>query len=783
MFTAAMAETAGNIPFFWRFVLILLPLLVILARAALSPAAGRQDVLTGRRSAAAGILRPECLLVVLFILFALRMLSGKASPAAGGVTESILPLVAVALPFAGALLTVIVGRTHAAWRDALAASAALLTFGAALSLYPLTAAGTAVFRLPEVLGLGLCLQVDFFGFLCAVLASLIWFLATFYSQEYMEHEHGRTRYYFFLLLSLGGTVGVFLAGELLSLFLFFETMTLASYVLVVHTQSKEAMAAGRTYLYMGVFGGLCLLAAVMLLFSLTGTTAFAPNLEAVAGLGKLRYLLALLFFLGFGIKAGAVPLHIWLPQAHPVAPTPASALLSGIMIKAGAYGLIRVYAMLFVPADGGGSPLWTVTAEMGYILIWIGIVTMFAAAVLALVQTHAKRVLAYSSVSQMGYILMGLGAAAYLGYEGAMGLGGLVYHIINHAFFKAGMFLMVGAVYLRTHDLNYDKLGGLWRRFPLTALCFLIAGAAISGFPGFNGYISKTLLHHAIVEAFEHQHVAALLVAEKIFVVTGGLTFCYILRLFTSVFLGTPGKETAAYRKESGLERAVFGIIAAVILYGGLFPGQVVNRVILPLGRVFSYDPHTVDHLAHISFFTGHDLAGIAQSLAIGLVVFLLLKRVNFRLPLPAWLSVEQLLYRPFLRAGSLLYLGAGRVIEFVTDRSLVGSADVAALLARGVGFFDSRLLPACGHFVKRLITGGWEKLYQYVYTNVREIQEYAHQAEWIAFITMIKVDYNPRGDEVYRKITMMNLDLTLLLVMLTLAIVFSLRFLSLYAR
>ena len=692
------SSTSGSAPGILFLILVLLPLLWVLARAVIEqPAKEGGRNLKRYRINTVNVFRAEFLVTLFFVAFALYYFFAKGwhAPAlpvgegghgeghgASSLIESILPLVVLSLPFVGAMLTAFIGRTHAAWRDTLATSSAFLTFALTLSMYPLVSAGHVVYKLPEIMGMGLALQMDFYGFIFAVFASFIWFLATFYSQEYMAHEHGHTRYYIFMLLSLGGTVGVFLAGELLSLFIFFEIMTLASYVLVIHAQSKEAMAAGRNYLFMGVFGGLCLLIAIMLLLYHTGTTAFGPNLEALVEMGNLRYLVGLLFFIGFGIKAGAVPMHIWLPQAHPVAPTPASALLSGIMIKTGAYGIIRVFNVLFTPEHGGHTPLWSITEEFGYYLIWVGVVTMFCAAVLALMQKHAKRVLAYSSVSQMGYILMGIGCAAYLGYEGAMGLGGLSYHIINHAFFKAGMFLMVGAIYLRTHDLDYSKLGGLWHRFPVTAVCFLVAGAAISGFPGFNGYISKTMLHHAIVEAFEHHHVATLMAAEKIFVLTGGLTFCYILRLFKSIFLGKPDESVQSYKGETALERILFAAVAAVILYGGLMSSHVISRVILPMGSGFIYDHHAWEHITHLGFFNSHDLMGIAVSLGIGLIVFVILSLVHFRVPLPSWLSVEHLIYKPFLNALVKLYMLVGYGIEFVTDHLLVGTTKAGSLTA-----------------------------------------------------------------------------------------------------
>ncbi|MBS4023855.1 MAG: NADH dehydrogenase [Dethiobacter sp.] len=694
--------------------------------------------------------------------------------------QSILPLLIVLLPMAGAVVAGLIGRLREDLRDFAATGTALTAFALTLALYPHVSRGTVVYSLPRFIGLGLNFRVDFLGFVFTALASFIWFLATFYSSEYMRHEQAPTRYYVFLLFSLGGCLGVFLTADFFSLFLFFEAMTLFSYALVVHNQSPEAMAAGRNYLYMGIFGGLCLLSAMIILFTRVGTLDIVPSLEAAGALGELRYLLAILFFIGFGIKAGAAPLHIWLPQAHPVAPTPASALLSGIMIKTGAYGIIRVFNLFLTPPDGH-SPLWAITGELGYWIIWIGIVTMSVAAVLALSQTHAKRVLAYSSVSQMGYILMGIGAAAYLGYEGAMGFAGLSYHILNHAFFKAGMFLMVGAVYLRTHDLNYDKLGGLWRSFPVTAAAFLVAGAAISGVPGFNGYASKTLLHHAIVEAFEHHHASSLWVAEKIFTVTGGLTFCYILRLFTSIFTGPARAHGHGHKlmPETPLERVIFGSFAAIILAGGLLPGRVIEKIIIPMSRGFSYDSYAVAHLTDINVWNSHDLSGIAVSLAMGIVVFAILQPRNFAFPLPLWLSIETRLYKPVLGRLLLILTYVGWLIETIVEGSLVGSIGPLSHLTRSTRTFERKALPWAGESALQAGRVIRDRSYDFVVSRVRMAQVYIRHLQLSAFSTMIKLDYNPRGEQLYRKLTLMNLDVCIFIVVIMLVVVFSLRLLN----
>ncbi|MDI6889305.1 MAG: complex I subunit 5 family protein, partial [Methanocellales archaeon] len=253
-----------------------------------------------------------------------------------------------------------------------------------------------------------------------------------------------------------------MAGDLFTLYIFFELLAVFSYVLVIHEETPEAMAAGRKYLFIGIAGGLCLLAAIFLLYHYSGTLEITSLAQEIEGIGYLRYLICALMLIGFGAKAGMFPVHVWLPDAHPVAPTPASALLSGVMIKAGAYGIFRTVNMIFTPfaevAEHGAAseiahaPLahattaatehgasiaenavehgaaviehattWVTTANIGYVVIWIGVITMFMAVILALMQENSKRMLAYHSISQMGYIILGAGCAAYLGEKGVLG--------------------------------------------------------------------------------------------------------------------------------------------------------------------------------------------------------------------------------------------------------------------------------------------------------------------------------------------------------------------------
>jgi formate hydrogenlyase subunit 3/multisubunit Na+/H+ antiporter MnhD subunit len=585
----------------------------------------------------------------------------------------------------------------------------------------------------------------------------------------MSHEQRRTRYYVFYLLTLGGCLGVFITADLFSLFFFFELMSVASYLLVVHTQTEEASKAGRLYLFLGVGGGLCILAAAIMLYWYTGSVEFTPMLEVLLLL-PVRFLIAALLIIGFGIKAGMVPLHIWLPKAHPVAPSPASALLSGIMIKTGAYGIIRVVTVLYTPAAAEHGSHWAYTENFGYIMIWFGILTMFSAAFMALFQSNAKRILAYSSVSQMGYILMGIGACAYLGFDGPMAFGGFTWHILNHAFFKAGMFMMVGAVYFRTGEIELKRLGGLWRDFPVTTFVFLLAAMGIAGIPGLNGYTSKVLLHHAIVEAFEHHHDYSLYLAERIFMLTGAMTTCYIARLFSSIFLGKKPEGLVARGSEPWNEKIVFITIGAIIVFIGTNPFLILKKLIGPVVQVFSFDDYAFNYLLKVNFWDVHDLQGMVGVVAVAAVLFFAGTRTGFfNRKLPEKLSIELLLYRPFVSGFAFLFTRGGRLLEFAVDGAYMNSPRLLTYFCLSGKYLDAAadyLIVDTLEPLRRLSykissienSGPWfvrlikfsAAFLQYIYFKwLLMIRTFFHTSKFIfmqAFYFLFRLDYSPKG-------------------------------------
>jgi hydrogenase-4 component B len=378
----------------------------------------------------------------------------------------------------------------------------------------------------------------------------------------------------------------------------------------------------------------------------------------------MQYLISALFVIGFGVKAGMLPLHIWLPKAHPVAPTPASALLSGLLIKIGAYGLLRITTSFFMPAaeliSERTDPLWTLSQNMGAVMIWIGITTMAVGVFMALQQGNMKKMLAYHSISQMGYIVMGIGAASYLGYIGAMGFAGSIYHTINHAFFKSLLFMVVGVIYVRTHELDMYKLGGLWKQMPFTAFVCLIAALGITGMPGFNGFASKSILHHAIIESFEYGH-ASFRYAEIIFTIVSAGTACSFIKLISYAFLGKcPEKYQNLPRHGNGMMQMAMGGLALLIIGIGLAPQFIMNQFIIPAASQFTYDPYFINkYLVDMNFFNYKDMTGMIPVYILGIGIFAAGKQFDlFHLHMPKWMDFEFLLYKPIYK--NILRLSRG---------------------------------------------------------------------------------------------------------------------------
>jgi hydrogenase-4 component B len=406
-------------------------------------------------------------------------------------------------------------------------------------------------------------------FLTAIFAVCL--LAALYSFNYLDHAAKPLRtgvHYFFFAMLIGAMALVVAADNLITFMLSWELMSLASFILVIHDDEDAGnRRAGYLYLVFSQSGAMFILAAFGVMFAHSDSLDFS----AAAGLPEAaKILVFVLAFIGFGSKAGVFPFHPWLPHAHPAAPSPVSAVMSGVMIKTGIYGILRIYALL-----DWRTPLF------GEIVLIAGVVSGVLGVVYALGQHDLKRLLAYHSVENIGIILIGLGlgmigAAAGQPVMAVLGFAGGLLHVLNHAVFKALLFMGAGMVLHATGTRTIDALGGLLRRMKITGTTFLIGSLAISGLPPLNGFVSEFLIYLGGFRglALDKSAFALCVVAIVGLAVIGGLALACFTKVVGVVFQGEARSRAAQTAHEKGPAMlAAMLVLAAACVAIGVFPG------------------------------------------------------------------------------------------------------------------------------------------------------------------------------------------------------------------
>ena len=348
--------------------------------------------------------------------------------------------------------------------------------------------GVMVLSIGEAPPLGACFEIDLLSVFMTFSVVFLGLLAAVYSFSYMEHDTRLGEYYSLLMLMMAGMVGVALAGDFFTLFIFWELMCVSSYVLVAFRRERWApIEAGFKYLTMSALGAVLILLGMSLLYGMAGNVNFAYMSVGIdwGTAGVWAYLAFILLFLGFGIKAAIVPMHTWLPDAHPEAPSPISAMLSGMVIETGLYGLIRLLFVVFMP----NAALLPRGPDMfKYIVVAFALLTMTIGNIMALLQGDIKRLLAYSSIAQVGYMLVGIAVGT------TYGLLGCFLHVFNHSLMKGLAFLASGAIVHRVETRNLDDMKGLGRYMPITTITLTISLLGLGGIPSTAGFVSKFIL-------------------------------------------------------------------------------------------------------------------------------------------------------------------------------------------------------------------------------------------------------------------------------------------------
>ena len=485
------------------------------------------------------------------------------------------PIYSIMVLFLGAFLIVMLGRNKAV-RNVLALLSVTASFCFLAALVkPVMINGEIIAywmggRVPAGgYAIGIALEVDalslFFGLLVAtaVLVSCI------YSIQYMSHDHNVREYYTLFLMLSGGVMGLVLSGDIFNMFIMVEILTFAAVALTAfRNTAKGALEAAFKYLVVGSMGSTCILVGTIMLYAQVHTLNFAQLSALIPGnLNNATKLSFALLFIGFGTKAFIVPFHPLAADAHGAAPASISVLISGVLTKSGIYGIIRLCYFLFQSMGLG---------TVQFMLVFFGCMSMFICVTMALAQHDFKRLLAFHSISQIGYVLTAVGLCTALGISAGL------YHAMNHTLFKGLLFLAAGAVLHQTGTTDLDRLGGLSRKMPWTTVLFLIGAFSISGIPPFNGFASKWMIYQATYEkAVESGNIGFLLVTI-IALITSVLTLASFVKVSQSVFFGQLPKEYENVKEVSFGMRFAMCIFALLCVFTGLFPNVVTKYLTEP---------------------------------------------------------------------------------------------------------------------------------------------------------------------------------------------------------
>ncbi len=492
--------------------------------------------------------------------------------------SSFRPLIAILLPLISLLAVVVLPGRYSGLKRAVHISGSLAAFAVVLSLMPGILAGNTygVQLISIVEQVSIHLTVDALGYYYALVLTSLWLLATIYSSSYIKHKEDR--YYSFMALCNAFLLGCAFSQNIFTYFIFYELMTLASFPLIIHEETDAARSAGIKYLKYAIPAGAVILFSILLHYFWAGgdlSIVSAGTLSLDTASRTILTVIFLTYFAGFGVKAAIVPLEGWVPDAHPAAPAPASALLSGVILKAGAFGIIRVVLNVFDLSLFGTLNLWV-------IVIVFASVTILLSSIRALAQDNLKRRLAYSSVGQVSYILLGMALISPFG-----ALGGIM-HLAHHALMKGCLFLCSGIILKKTEKVNISEMEGIGYRIPITMICFSICALAMMGTPLTVGFVSKWLLGSGALQMDRPFFIVILLLSAL-------LSAAYYLPIiYTAFFKRTEtGDEHQTPQLRGEVSRSMLWpalILAALVIIAGIWvtlPGFPHSLASIVVGGLF----------------------------------------------------------------------------------------------------------------------------------------------------------------------------------------------------
>jgi len=451
--------------------------------------------------------------------------------------------------------------------------------------------------------IGISLEVDALNMFFALLLGVAGFISCLYSWQYMAHDDHVAQYYTLFLMLCGGVLGMIFTGDLFNMYIMVEILTFAAVALTAFRKRVYgATEAAFKYFVVGSIGSTFILVGVIMLYAQAHTLNLAQLSALIPGNLNMATKLALaLLFVGFSTKAFIVPFHPLAADAHGAAPASVSVMISGVLTKSGIYAMMRMLFFVFQVIS---------SSKVQVILVLLGSVSMFVCVTMALAQHDFKRLLAFHSISQIGYVLTAIGLCTGLGISAGL------FHAMNHTLFKSLLFLAAGAVLHATGTAELGKLGGLSKRMPVTTCLFLIGAASISGIPPFNGFASKWMIYQAIYEKAAESGNIVYLFAVIVALITSVLTLASFVKVTQSVFFGRLPLEYEHVEEVAPGMRFAMGLFAILCVVSGLFPNLVTKYLTEPAAAAALNAAGYIDHAM------GEGYAAAAGIHATGLVVF-----------------------------------------------------------------------------------------------------------------------------------------------------------------
>jgi multicomponent Na+:H+ antiporter subunit D len=475
--------------------------------------------------------------------------------------SNIIPLF-VAISLLGAFIISIIGKKLKWIPDVIGNITTLILLGlSVLAMWTIVTKGTLVYSVGSwKLPIGIALVLDGLAAFMLITVNLIAFSVSIYSISYMKRFTSKWKFYTLFLLMVAGMNGVVVTGDIFNLFVFLEIASVASYALVAFGTERHELEAAFKYTVMSAVGSLFILLGIVFLYSYTSTLNMADmaNVLAQKGMSNIVIMVSILFIMGFGLKAALVPFHAWLPDAHPSAPAPISAMLSGVLIKSlGIYTLCRFFYNII-----------GINSSFSSILMILGTLSMVIGVFLAIGQWDFKRLLAYHSISQIGYVILGIGLGTPLGI-----IGGL-FHLFNHSVFKSLLFLNSGAVEYATGTRDLKKMGGLMTKMPITGATSLVASMSIAGIPPFNGFWSKLIIIIAAVQANRLGYAFWAVLASI-------LTLASFTKVMKYAFFGELRTRWSEIKEVPFFMKIAMVALAIICVIGGVLLIPNINQIFL----------------------------------------------------------------------------------------------------------------------------------------------------------------------------------------------------------